>query len=124
EQAADDTTPRPSDAHLRLRVDRQLDRLADARAQLSSGHLQEGLALAREVLASEPSRDWPALAAEAQFVIGSIVTDVEGDPIVERRSLHAAASMALRAGHRRLAAFSWSRLARAQLRTREFAEAE
>ena len=124
EQAPDDTTPLPSDAHLRLRVERQLEHLADARAQLGSGHLQEGLAAAREVLASDLSRDWPALAAEAQFVIGNVVADVEGDPAAERRSLHAAASTALRAGHRRLAALSWSRLARGQLRTREFAEAE
>jgi serine/threonine protein kinase/tetratricopeptide (TPR) repeat protein len=124
ERAPDDTTPLPSDGHLRLRVERQLDRLADARALLGSGHLEEGLATAREVLASDPGHEWPALAAEAQFVIGNVVADLEGDPAAEQRSLHAAASTALRAGHRRLVALSWSRLARGQVRAREFADAE
>jgi serine/threonine protein kinase/tetratricopeptide (TPR) repeat protein len=123
-RAPDDLTPLPTDAHLRLRVEGQLDHLADARALLGSGHLQEGLAAAREVLASEPSHEWPALAAEAQFVIGNVVADVEGDAAIEQRSLHAAASAALRSGHRRLAVLSWTRLVRGQVRTREFAEAE
>jgi serine/threonine protein kinase/tetratricopeptide (TPR) repeat protein len=124
ERAPDDLTPLPSDAHLRLRVERQLEHLADARAQLGSGHLQEGLAAAREVLASEPSTEWPALAAEAQFVIGNAVKDLEGDQAIERRHLHAAASEALRSGHRRLAVLSWARLVRGLVQTRDFSEAE
>ncbi|MFO7561526.1 MAG: serine/threonine-protein kinase [Enhygromyxa sp.] len=124
DQPQADLTPLPSDAHLRLRIERQLDHLADARTLIGSGHLDEGLARAREVLASAPGREWPALAAEARFVIGKVVADVEGDPTAEQDNLHAAASAALRGAHRRLAALSWSRLARAQVRTREFTEAE
>ena len=114
----------PNDPHLRLRVERQLDQLADARALLGAGHLADGLAAARVVLASGPSREWPALAAEALFVIGEREADVEGDPLAEQRSLHAAASAALRSGQHRRAALSWSRLARGLIRTGTIAEAE
>ena len=124
DQSPADLIPLPDDAHLRLRVERQLDQLADARSQISSGHLEQGLAAARKILASRPSRQWPALAAETQFVIGQVQADVEGDHAAEHRSLHAAASEALRAGHHRLAALAWSRLARGLIETRQFAEAE
>ncbi len=121
-RASADLTPLPSEPQLRLRVEHQLDRLADGRALLRSGHLEDGLAVAREVLDSDAGREWPALAAEANFLIAA-VADVEGDPASERRSLHAAAREALRGGHRRIAALSWSWLARIVVRSHEFGEA-
>ena len=124
EQGGVDLTPMPAERHLSLRVERQLDRLADARALLSSGHLEDGLQVAREVLASEASVEWPALAAEAHFVIGNVVADVEHDHAAATRQLHAAARESLRGGHPRLAAQTWSRLARGLVRTRAFAEGE
>jgi eukaryotic-like serine/threonine-protein kinase len=123
ERAPLDLTPEPDDPHLRLRVERQLERLSDARTLLSSGHLEEGLGGARAVLASEPGHEWPALAAEAHLVIAGAVVDVEGDVDQERRSYHAAAGAALRGHHHRLAALSWARLGRSLVRTREFDEA-
>jgi eukaryotic-like serine/threonine-protein kinase len=124
EQGAVDLTPMPAESHLRLRVERQLDQLADARALLSSGHLDDSLAAAQAVLASDASQRWPALAGEAELVIGSILTDLDGDPFAATRRLHSAARSALRGGHPRLAALTWSRIARGQVRTREFADAE
>lgn len=120
----DGQMPMPGDPHERLRVERQLDLLADAKAQLAAGHLEEGLDAAREVLARAREIHWAPLEAEALLVIGDRVSDLERDPAKERATLHEAARAALRGEHWVLAVQAWTRLARGMAPRREFDEAK
>ncbi len=124
-EAADaERMPMPSDSHERLRVERQLDLLADARAELVAGQLEEGLAAAGEVLDRAREIAWPPLEAEALLVIGERVHDLERDPTKERETLHEAARQALRGEHWFLAVQAWARLSRSLSRQRQLDEAK
>ncbi|PRP95543.1 Serine/threonine-protein kinase PknA [Enhygromyxa salina] len=123
-EQASELTPLPSAPHLRVQVTHQLDELARARAELGSGHLEQGLAAAREVLRVARELGWAPLEAEALFVIGSRQADLDHDLDAQLATLHQAASVALREDHQRLAVRSWSRLARALVRARELDQAE
>jgi serine/threonine protein kinase/tetratricopeptide (TPR) repeat protein len=109
----DGRMPMPGDPQDRLRVGEQLDLLADAKAELIAGHLEEGLSAAQAVLERAREIGWAPLEAEALFVIGDRIGDLELDPAKEREALHGAARAAMRGEHWFLAVEAWARLARA-----------
>ena len=116
--------PLPADPGLSLRVTGALDQLAGARARISSGQLEPGLAQARELLGRARELGWAPLEAEALFVIGSHRADLDLDLAGELETLHEAAIAALRGHHDHLAVRSWARLARGLVRVGSLTEAE
>jgi serine/threonine protein kinase/tetratricopeptide (TPR) repeat protein len=124
EHGDEERMPMPGDPLEQRRVERQLDLLADAKAELAAGHLEEGLSAARGVLDRAREIGWAPLEAEALLVIGDRVHDLERDPAKERATLHEAARAAVRGEHWFLAVQAWSRLARGMARRRELDESK